>query len=90
VAPRHRDHRRGPARTDPLGEHKLSDGVTWLGLASLSVLAGLGFTMSLFIAQLAFEHGTKLAQSKAAILCASTLAAIVGLAMIRVVAARGA
>jgi hypothetical protein len=35
-------------------------------------------------------HGTELAQSKAAILCASTLAAIVGLAMIRVVAARGA
>jgi len=90
VAPRDRDHPRGPARTDSLGEHKLPDGVTWLGLASLSVLAALGFTMSLFIAQLAFEHGTELAQSKAAILCASTLAAIVGLAMIRMVAARGA
>jgi hypothetical protein len=35
-------------------------------------------------------HGTELAQSKAAILCASTLAAIVGLAMMRVVAVRGA
>jgi len=68
-----------------VGLGKLPDGVTWHGLASLSVLAGLGFTMSLFIAQLAFEHGTELAQSKAAILCASMLAAMVGLTMMRLV-----
>jgi len=61
---------------------------TWPGLASLSVLAGLGFTMSLFIAQLAFVPGPELAQSKAAILCASTLAAMVGMAMTRLVAIR--
>jgi NhaA family Na+:H+ antiporter len=57
-------------------------------LASLSVLAGLGFTMSLFIAQLSFVPGPELAQSKAAILCASTLAAMVGMAMTRLVAIR--
>jgi Na+:H+ antiporter, NhaA family len=67
---------------------RLPDGLSWLGLTGLSVLAGLGFTMSLFIAQLAFEEGAQLAQSKVAILCASTLAAIVGLAMIRLVVAR--
>jgi Na+:H+ antiporter, NhaA family len=67
---------------------KLPEGLTWSGLASLSVLAGLGFTMSLFIAQLAFVPGPELAQSKAAILCASTLAAMVGMAMTRLVAIR--
>jgi Na+:H+ antiporter, NhaA family len=75
-------------RSVRLGWGKLPEGLTWPGLASLSVLAGLGFTMSLFIAQLAFVLGPELAQSKAAILCASTLAAMVGMVMTRLVAIR--
>jgi Na+/H+ antiporter NhaA len=55
----------------------------------VSVLAGLDFTR-LFMVQLAFDEGRVRAQGKAAILCASTLAAILGLAMMRPVTARQA
>jgi len=36
---------------------KLPEGVRWSGLYGLSVLCGIGFTMSLFIGSLAFERG---------------------------------
>lgn len=45
----------------------------------LGLVAGVGFTMALFVAALAFPEGTKLEQAKAAILVASTLAMTVGL-----------
>jgi Na+/H+ antiporter NhaA len=44
--------------------------------------------MSLFIAQLSFDEGTELAQSKAAILATSALAGVLGLAMLRLVTVR--
>ncbi len=37
---------------------KLPEGVTWARLVGVSFACGIGFTMSLFIAGLAFEHGT--------------------------------
>ncbi len=36
---------------------RVPDGVSWLEFYGLSVLCGIGFTMSLFIGSLAFEHG---------------------------------
>lgn len=36
----------------------LPDGVTWKQLLGVAVACGIGFTMSLFIAGLAFEHGS--------------------------------
>jgi len=71
------------------GLARLPEGVTWAALAAVGMLAGLGFTMSLFIAQLAFDEGATLAESKAGILIASTFAAIVGLSAIRVTRVRG-
>ena len=45
----------------------------------LWIVAGIGFTMALFIANLAFPEGQRLEQAKAAILAASTIAMIGGL-----------
>jgi Na+:H+ antiporter, NhaA family len=44
-------------------------------------LAGIGFTMSLFIAGLAL-HGVELEEAKFGILCGSTLSAIIGCALL--------
>ena len=40
------------------GLARLPAGVTWLRLLGVSFACGIGFTMSLFIAGLAFEHGS--------------------------------
>lgn len=40
-----------------LGWTKMPDGMTWGSLAGVSILCGVGFTMSLFIGSLAFESG---------------------------------
>ena len=47
----------------------------------LGVVAGVGFTMALFIAQLAFVDAKLLAASKLGILAASGGAAVIGLAL---------
>jgi len=61
-----------------LGWSDLPLGMTWTRLYGLSWLAGIGFTMSLFIASLAFGESEFLAMSKAGILVASLIAGIVG------------
>jgi Na+:H+ antiporter, NhaA family len=55
-----------------LGVGSLPVGITWRHLYGASILGGIGFTMSLFIAALAFGEGNSLAeQAKIAILIAS-------------------
>ena len=56
------------------------DDVTWLMLLAAGVLAGIGFTISVFISQLAFD-GDLLDSSKTGILIASMIAATVGLGL---------
>ena len=41
-----------------LGMAKLPKDVTWTQTLAVAFTCGIGFTMSLFIAGLAFEHGT--------------------------------
>ncbi|HVK72117.1 MAG TPA: Na+/H+ antiporter NhaA [Kofleriaceae bacterium] len=53
--------------------------VSVAGLGVVGLVAGIGFTMSLFIAQLAFPPGPLLETAKLAILIGSFLAALVGL-----------
>jgi NhaA family Na+:H+ antiporter len=53
--------------------------VRWSHMALLGCLGGIGFTMSIFIANLAFPDPTLLAASKCAVLIASTVAATAGL-----------
>jgi NhaA family Na+:H+ antiporter len=61
-----------------LGLARRAPGVSWSLLAAGSLLTGIAFTMSLFIADMAFQ-GTILDTAKTAVLAASTIAAGVGL-----------
>jgi len=56
----------------------LPTGMTWTRLYGLSWLAGIGFTMSLFIASLAFGDSEFLSMAKAGILLASLVSGAVG------------
>jgi len=62
-----------------LGIARLPDGVRWGHIVGTGMLAGIGFTMSLFIAVLAFPEGEALEGAKLAVLSASILAAAGGL-----------
>ena len=46
---------------------------------AIGVLAGIGFTMAIFIANLAFHDAALLVQAKLAVMGASLLAALAGL-----------
>jgi NhaA family Na+:H+ antiporter len=56
----------------------LPDGVTWPQIWGASCLAGVGFTMSLFIAELAFDDPIQLGKAKLGILEASLVAGAIG------------
>jgi Na+:H+ antiporter, NhaA family len=60
---------------------ELPDGVRWSQLLLLGILGGIGFTMSVFIANLAFEDRRLLAAAKFAVLVGSALAATLALTL---------
>ncbi len=62
-----------------IGITDLPSGATWTGIVGVALLAGIGFTMSLFIAGLAFGQDPVLAEAKLGILVASVVAAAAGL-----------
>jgi Na+:H+ antiporter, NhaA family len=59
----------------------LPEGIEWPHLVLLGCLGGVGFTMSLFIVNLAFPDPGLLATGKCAVLLASALAAVVSFAV---------
>ncbi len=59
------------------GLAKLSPDISWPQLLGAGCLAGVGFTMSIFIASAAFQ-GPQLESVKLAILAASSIAAVIG------------
>ncbi|MEW8294537.1 MAG: Na+/H+ antiporter NhaA [Candidatus Thiodiazotropha sp.] len=64
-----------------LGFAKLPNGASWSGFYATTVLCGIGFTMSLFIASLAFEQGgdsTIIMGDRIGILLGSGLSAVAG------------
>ncbi|HEN3565774.1 TPA: Na+/H+ antiporter NhaA [Yersinia enterocolitica] len=68
-----------------LGVAKLPDAINFKQIFAVSVLCGIGFTMSIFIASLAFD-GADIAlttYSKLGILLGSTTAAVVGYSLLR-------
>ena len=64
-----------------LGLAALPRGVTWSRVAVVGVVAGIGFTMSIFIASLAFASGTNLETAKVGILVGSGAAALFAYAL---------
>jgi NhaA family Na+:H+ antiporter len=64
-----------------LGVARLPDGVNWSVLTAGGILAGIGFTMALFIAGLALE-GRLLNAAKVGILSASALCAVIGVVLL--------
>lgn len=62
-----------------LGLCALPEGVRWTHMVLIGLLGGIGFTMSIFIANLAFDDPGLLAAAKFAVLVASALAATLGL-----------
>lgn len=62
---------------------ELPAGVTWRQIYAAGWLAGIGFTMSLFIAELAFSAEMDLEAAKVGILAASLLAGITGYLLLR-------
>lgn len=56
----------------------MPSGATWRTLFGVGCLGGIGFTMSIFIDNLAFTDGSLIAIGKIAILTASVLAAVFG------------
>ena len=60
---------------------ELPAGVHWRQLLLLGILGGIGFTMSVFIANLAFEDRRLLAAAKLGVLLGSALAATLALTL---------
>ncbi|HEX2252882.1 MAG TPA: Na+/H+ antiporter NhaA [Thermoanaerobaculia bacterium] len=61
-----------------LGIAAVPPSVGWRQLAGAGALAGIGFTMSLFIGALAFGEGPLLDQAKLGVMAASVVSAVVG------------
>ena len=63
-----------------IGLCTLPTGVNWNSITLIGLLAGIGFTMSIFIANLAFSDPASLGAAKLGVLSASIVAAALGLA----------
>lgn len=59
-------------------------GLLWKHLFGAAILAGIGFTMSIFIANLAFNDGNTIQFSKVSVLVGSVLSCIIGLVWLNI------
>ena len=66
-----------------VGLGQLPEGMRWPHMAAASLLAGIGFTMSLFIGGLAFAEGDAMNAVRFGVLVASVVAATAGLLVLR-------
>jgi Na+:H+ antiporter, NhaA family len=64
------------------GLGRLPQGATWAMVVGIAAIGGIGFTVSLFIAELAFEPGAIQDAAKLGVLGASTVAALLGAALL--------
>lgn len=67
------------------GVSRLPEGTTWPHIYGVSLLAGIGFTMSLFIGTLAFAGPEQAAQVRIGVLGGSLISAICGYLLLRAV-----
>ena len=67
----------------------LIQGATWPMIAGVGCLGGIGFTMSIFIAELSFSSNYEmLVTAKTAIIIASVLSGVLGYLWLRLISAR--
>jgi len=72
-----------------LGLGSLPAGASWLQLWGMAILCGIGFTMSLFIAPLAFpDHPALVEEAKLGVLTGSVLSSLLGYAILRFAAGK--
>jgi NhaA family Na+:H+ antiporter len=62
----------------------LPEGLKWKHVLGIGFLAGIGFTMSIFITLLAFEDATLISEAKITILLASLVSAILGYSWLKI------
>ena len=72
------------------GYADMPEGVTWRQIYGVSCLAGVGFTMSLFVSDLAFKTAIFIEDAKIGILAASLISGIIGYLVLRSVLPRNA
>lgn len=65
------------------GRASLPEGVTWAQIWGASCLAGIGFTMSIFIDELAFKDPAIIDEAKVGVLMASLIAGILGYTVLK-------
>ena len=65
------------------GLAELPEGIGWRHVYGVGWLAGIGFTMSLFISDLAFSDGALVDTAKLGILVASLISGVVGWTLLR-------
>jgi Na+:H+ antiporter, NhaA family len=66
-----------------MGWCELPEGVNWRQIYGASCLAGIGFTMSLFVTQLAFDDEELINAAKLGVLSASLVAAVCGIGVLQ-------
>ena len=71
------------------GLASLPQGVSWGHIYGVSILSGIGFTMSLFIGALAFEGNELLEMAKLGTLIASLLSGVLGYMVLKKIIAKG-
>ncbi len=65
------------------GLARMPEGATWSQLYAVAIIAGIGFTMSLFIGMLAFDEAAFAADVRIGVLSGSLLSAAVGYVLMR-------
>jgi len=61
----------------------MAEGLTWPGIAGVGILAGVGFTVALFISSLSFADDALIATAKVAVIVASLAAGSIGYLYLR-------
>lgn len=70
------------------GLAKLPAGANWLHIYGVACLAGIGFTMSLFIGSLSFDDPALMNQVRVGVLAGSVVSAILGFSALKIAARR--
>jgi NhaA family Na+:H+ antiporter len=65
------------------GLAKLPGNASWRAMIGIGCIAGIGFTMSLFIGSLAFNSAAHAAQVRLGVICGSVISAVLGFAILR-------